>query len=86
MTQLLLVAQLKQEAAAAQQQFGQFDNMKGDAARAQEAIRLREQQAAQLAQCVPCHVFYCWRSEVLIGRVQVSTVMQLKVRLHPAIM
>jgi hypothetical protein len=43
--------QLREEAARAQQQFGQLDNNKNDAARAAEAARQREAQAAQLAQC-----------------------------------
>jgi len=45
--------QLREEAARAQQQFGQLDNNKNDAARAAEAARQREAQAAQLAQCAP---------------------------------
>lgn len=53
-------AQLKQEAERARAQFGQFDNSKDAAARAQEAARQREAQAAQLAQCVLFVVVTMW--------------------------
>ena len=55
------LAQLKQEAERARAQFGQFDNSKDAVARAQEAARQREAQAAQLAQCVTLRliIVYC---------------------------
>ena len=45
--------QLRDEAARAKQQFGQFDGDKDAAARAAEAARQREAQVAQLSQCGP---------------------------------
>lgn len=47
------ITQLREEAARAQQQFGQFDGAKDAAARAAQDARAREAQVAQMSQCVP---------------------------------
>ena len=52
-------AQLRDEAARAQQQFGQFDGAKDAAARAAQDARAREAQVAQMAQCVLTTICAC---------------------------